>query len=630
MTKTYKYRIILRLTVIALAGWLAFPTMGAMAQSTTDNQSRDGYGADEWKSVAVFSMISTDDGAPLIKQAMAAMNHPDLLDEFEQAQREAFATLDFSKPKGIVCQTNGLSFRFLAFAAMKDVTKLPYGIGFMFAGVNPNSDGWYKLPLPDAQQMPIMFQNVFVKQQGDWAYVCYGVISPPKELPSDPTVLLEDLPQEYPVALRLNFAALPKSLVTGYAALGKMSLSMLKTFLPMFQDNDEPETFVALAGFDFVTVFARETIDQLVKFINETETLTIGLNGNVDNDLTITCQLIAKPGTDTAKAVESIGACTTDLAGFYRPDKAIYTEIYACPIQEYELPFYKNIVTAADKLLDVVIDYMRVTAARDIPSEGIDEFNAFLGNGMAIPKKLLGVLQQTIDTGKIDCADFVTTDMTYYGAMKIGGGNALIESINGLYDLVMIKIAELNVDFGFEFDDAIALERETYRGFHFWKLTGLTPVFIYGDEDEYGGDIREAISHAEPHRLPGHLTYIIGVSDDMFVFAYGMSPTIEATLKNAIDESGKPVSMPREIAVFSADRIGQTIKTFGIDLMVSEMQEAEAVMDVIDSIPENAKIVVTQDVEANVLTWTWVFDGKLWPTVGKIFDIWATESRAVF
>ena len=584
MPKMYKYRFLLRLMVVLLASGFVFQAVQAVAQSRTE----------EWQSVAVFSMISTDDGAPLIKQAFAAMNHPDLLDDFEQAQREAFATLDFSKPKGIVCQTNGRSFRLLAFAAMKDVAALPYGIGDLFADIEPNRDGWYKMPFPNANQMPIVYQSVYVKQQGDWAYACYGIASPPKELPPDPTVLLDGLPEEYPVALRFNFAALPKSLVNGYAALGKMSLSMLKTFLPMM----EPDRKDRLASFDFITVVASEAIDQLAKFANETETLTIGLNGNAANDLTITCRLVAKPDTDTAKAIEAIGDCTTDLIGFYRPDEALYTEIYAYPIAEYEKSFYKNILTAADELLEVIIDFARANRETYSDADEMEFFDTLL----APTKTIFSVLQQTVDGGIIDCADFVTADMTYVAALKIAGGNALVKPINKLYDFAHLKMAELLIDFGVE--NEVVWERENYKDFQFWKVTVPVPLFSFDDE----------------RQLPGSLTYIIGVRDDMFVFAYGMSPTTLDTLKKAIDESGKPVPVPREIVVCSPDRLGQIFKTLGIDLIADENDEGEVVMDIVNSIPENAKVVVTQDVEANVLTWTWVSDGKLWPTIGKFLD----------
>jgi hypothetical protein len=358
MTQTQQHRFFLHIImVILLVSVFVFPAVRVNAQSR----------AETWQNVAVFSMISTDEGAPLIKQAVTAMNQPGLLDilnDFEQLQRDAFVTFDFSKPKGIVCQTNGRSFRFLAFAAMRDMTELPYGIGDLFAGIKPNNDGWYKMPpLPNARQLPIMYQNVFVKQQGDWVYACYGVTAAPKELPQDATVLLEGLDKEYPVALRLNCSVLPRSIVNGWGALGKMSLSMVKTMIPMFQQpsslDDDGETQFFLASFDLFTVIAKETIDQLVKFVNETESITIGLNGNADNDLTITTQLIAKPDTDTAKAIEQISACTTDLIGFYRPDEALYTEIYAYPIQEYEKPFCKNILTAADQLADVFLAYER-------------------------------------------------------------------------------------------------------------------------------------------------------------------------------------------------------------------------------------------------------------------------------
>jgi hypothetical protein len=571
--------------LILLVSILVFPTVRAVAQSRTE----------EWQNVAIFSMISTDDGAPLIKQAFTAMNQPGLLDtleEFEKTQREVFATLDFSKPKGIVCQTNGRSFRFLAFVAMEDVTKLPYDIGEKVADCEVTRDGWYKMPLPNADQLPVMFKNVFVKQQGDWAYACYGAVQPPAQLPTDASVLLEGLDNEYPVALRFNCAAMPRSLVNGYAALGKASIPMLKMFLKMA--NVEDEYWVPI--FDSFAVFAKETIDLLVKYIHETESVTFGLSGNADSDLIITCQLVAKPDTDVAEDLRKIANSTTDLIGFYRPDDAFYTELYALPIPVYEQTYFKNILIAADKWM--VNTFNAVLKDREQYLEP-DEIAVI--KKIFTPLKIIpDVLSQTIDTGKIDIADFVTTDMTVFLAMKIVGGNALVKPINELYDFGLIKMAEQLADYGFESD--ISLERETWKGFHFWK------AFL------------------DDQQPPGPVTAIIGISDEMFVFAYGLSPTAMETLKDAIDRSGQPGPAPKEIVVYSAGRIASMFKSLGLDLFADESTETQVILDIADNIPENAKIVVTQEAEGNTLTYKAVYDGTLWPTVGAMLNQWPVIS----
>ena len=590
MRQICQHRLFHRFTVILLACGIVFPAVQAVAQSR----------AEEWQTVAVFSMISTDEGAPLIRQAVTAMNHPglaDMLADMEKTQREAFVTLDFSQPKGVVCQTNGRSFRFLAFAAMRDVTALPYGIGKMIADCEVNRDGWYKMPLSNAGQLPIMYQNVYVKQQGNWAYACYGVTQPPKELPDDAAILLEGLPQEYPVALRFNCAVLPKSLVNGYAALAKTFLPMAKAFLQMPQMEDS-ESQMALASFDLFTAVAKETIDQLVKFVNETETITFGLSGNADNDLIMTAKLIAKPGTDMAGDLALMADCTTGLIGFYRPDEAIYSQITATPIQAYDQAYCTTILTATEKLIDDMTDNVRKGLERD---NNLTDFDGLEGmeKVMSLVKQSVHVLQQTVGAGKFDFAESITADFTTLMAVKIAGGNVLLKPGNELYDFAHLMMAQQLADDGIA--QMVILERETYKDFLFWTI-----------------DV--SIS------LPRH--YVFGLSDSMFVYAQGFAPSVLDTVKEAIDRSSKPVPVPKEIMVFAPDKIGHAMKTFGLDIIANGIDEGQAVMDIMNTIPENAKIVVTQEVGDNTLTWTTVFDGKLWPTVGAILEAQSANRKA--
>ncbi len=602
MTKTYRHRFIFRLMVMALASWVVFPAVAAVAQSK----------ADDWQTVAVFSMVSTDEGAPLIKQALTAANHPGLLDEFEKDQREAYATLDFSKPKGILCQTNGRNFRFLAFAAMSDVTKLPYGMGEKISDAEKNRDDWYKIPLSNANQMPVMFQNVFVKQHGDWAFACYGTIQPPKELPDNPVELLQGLEKEYPVALRFNCGAMPKSLVNGYATLGKQFIPMLQMFMPMTHMREQ-ERWATAAALDFFSVFAKETIDQLAKFVNETETVTFGLTGNAESDLITVCKYVAKPGTDTAKAVEQMGGCTTDLIGFYRPDGAIFSQLSVSPIPEYQRGFYKNTLDALVKMINKCSDEVRKEMEQfDTPPEIQEAWE----KTMTLVNKAPGVLQATIDNGKFDFAESIAADGATLMAVKIAGGNALLESGNALFDFAQLMMAQQLADNN-DPDDALSmpvLGRENYKGIQFWTITIPIPLHVYYDDE----DVIDEIKNDDQRQLMGPLTYVIGLSDDTFILANGFTPTVLDTVKKAVDGSGKAVLAPKEIMVFSPHNIGPMIKKFALD--TADEKDERAVLNIVFNIPEDANVVVTQEVDGNAATWTGVIDGKLWPTIGAMIE----------
>lgn len=601
MRKPNCFRFALRpLAVLALAA-LTFSSMSvARAQSS----------GDDWKTLAVFSMTSTDEGAPLIKQLLAATGHEGLLDDFEQQQREAFETLDFSKPKGIVCQTDGRTFRVLGFAAMSDMTALPYDIGETIADTKADRDGWHKIPLPNSRNMPVMFQNVYAKQAGDWAWFCYGSLRPPKTLPDDPTELLEGLPAEYPVALRLNFEAAPRGMVNTYAMMGKQLIPMIKLFLPMAHAGEEQQE-IMMAYFDFLEVVLKESIDQLVKFVNEAETMTIGLYGNDDNDVFVTYRVVAKPGTDTGEAFQMARGATTDLLGFFRPDESVISYVYAMRIPDYQKDYIKRTYVGMVDFFNVLVTFMRQQMEEYGPDEAPEAFDKI----EVILAKLPDIIEKTIDAGKFD---FVVNGSGFSNlyAFKLVGGNKLREPINELFDFAQLMILQ---EMGDTYDDediasAPMLKRETYKGIQLWSVS--VPLPMRFDEEDFEDEEED-----EPRG--SYLSYVIGLNDEVFIYAQGtftkQNEVLDA-VKAGIDASTEPQPLPEEWMVFSPRNFAQTIKRL-FDQFPFRDEDVLEDFDEKWNIPKDANIVVTQEIEDNAFTQTIIVSGKIWPVVGKLIEM---------
>ena len=594
-----KFRILRGLTFILIA---LFVVPLSISQGPSLGQD------DEWKNIAVFSLTSTDKGAPMIKQILNATGHEGLLDDFEAQQREAFGVLDFSRPKGIVCQTNGRTFQFLGFAAMSDVTKLPYSIGELIANTETKRDGWYKIVLPNAKEMPLMFQNIYVKQQGDWAWVCYGALRPPTELPNDPTEWLEGLPEEFPVALRFNSAAVPQGQLSGMAMLGKQFLPMIKMFAPM-GTGGEGEREIMAAYYSFLEVILAESIDQTVKFITETESMTLGLSGNENNDVLLTMQIVAKPNTDTAKALHMSKDNTTDLMGFFRPDDSIVSYVYAMPIPDYQKGYVKKTYIGTVDFFKAFVGIMR----RQMEEYGPDEASEAFDKVDALLAKLPVVVEKTVDAGMMDFAISMTDNGTNLYGIKLAGGNELLEPANELFDFAQLMILqEVDSD---DLTSVPVLERENYKGTQLWHFSVPMPRFMF-NEDEVSED-----------EAPYVIAYVFGLNDELIIYSGGMFSKPGETLrlvKEAIDGSSEAKPVPEEWMVISPYRCAQMFKqlftTFSPYDEEDEIEDNSKEFDRLWDFPEDANITATIEVEGDTMTQVFRIDGRLWPTFGRAID----------
>ncbi|MDR1384440.1 MAG: hypothetical protein LBJ67_11460 [Planctomycetaceae bacterium] len=601
MKKRHFSQVVRRTLLIAafvgvFAGWSVFSNVSAQAQSVPKSE--------EWKTVGVVSLTSTDAGLPILQRCADAAGHGKLMSQFAGSQKEAFGTLDFSKPKGIIWQTNGKSFQWFAFFAVKDITKLPYGIGDMIAGAEKNESGWYKVRCPHSQELtqhgvPAMFQTLYIKYENGWAYASLGPRLP-KTLPADPTVLLEGLDKEYPVAFRLNSAAVPQSLLKGYAMLFKQLFPMLKMFvLPAFQQQSAPEHMQKLmsaymtAYFDLLDTLIAEMTEQIVKGVSETESFTLGLNTNAQNDVVLTYQVIAKPDTDTAAMLASFNKSQTELSGFYRADNGIFAVSGAYTLSDSSKKSTRKILDAYQTFLDKFLVAMRSFAADSPkPAEGMTKLLDKLDIGVA---KLPAVLKKTIDAGNVDVAESFTSDGVLVVAFKIAGGNELIASTNKIFDQMQQLVTQETANASFH----SSFTKEKYKDYQLWTVSIPLP---------------------EAAKFPS-LTYAVGLKEDAIVVAEGISSDTLKILKQSIDESGTLKPLPKETTLFVPAKIGDLVKKYEFDKGINDNEIAAEALRILFEIPQDAKITISYKVEANTLTQTAVFSGKLWKTVGAYGEL---------
>jgi len=427
--------------------WIGSFSSGAVADDSSTDKTTE-----EWKTVSVISFTSADTGIATVKQLVKAAGHEGVIDSFEKLARENFKTMDFSNPKGFVVQTNGKAFRMFLFLPLNDVTALPFEIGKKIAASEKDENGWYKIPLPT-------HNFLFVNQQKGWAYATLGPRLP-KSLPENPVTLLEGLDKEYLIAARFNAQNMPKSILGGYAMIGKQMIPMVRMVMPMAsQDQPEEVREVMTNYFDFVEKMIGNAIDMMVKTCKETETMTYGFKVNDANDLIVESRVVVLPDTETAKIIAETAKMKTNLIGFFHPEGTIFSVIGAEYLSDTYKKFFKDYLEGYVNLFAPLLKKAR--DAKNKPEEAdklLDGIEGILKAGLEIAGK-------TIDSGRIDVTETVFTSGSLLIAFSVVDGKRLIPAIDPLFELAQ---ASLNKEYG---KDYVKFEKISYADCQIWSLS---------------------------------------------------------------------------------------------------------------------------------------------------------------
>jgi hypothetical protein len=348
---------------------------------------------------------------------------------------------------------------------------------------------------------------------------------------------------------------------------------------------------------DLLEVLIAEYTDQVVKIISETESFTLGLNANKQSDVILTYKVIAKPDTDTAKNLGDFQGKTV-LSGFYVPD-SIYAIIAASSLQDYQKESLKRIAKA---YIECFLDKLLVNAKLNIDnSPNPLDVKKLLDKLEVLVAKIPSVLEKTINAGKVEVAESITSDGVLLLALKIGGGNELIDPFNKLCDQFQESIAN-----GLKTSEKnpFSFAKEDYKGYRIWSFSA-----VFSEESN------------SPFPAFG---YCLGLKDDVFFFAEGISPDTLKIVKQAIDGSGTLQPLPKDVFVIAPAKIGDLIKKYGFDKVLLDgvhQQPAAEALKILYAIPQDAKITISEEVKENTLTQTAIFSGKLWKAVGDYAEL---------
>ena len=335
--------------------------------------------ADDAKPIAVVSFAGYDALMADIDCIGKLSGNADLAKMLEgmvamQTQGRGLAGLDKSRPWGVVVLANGASmpsgYGFIPVTKLEDLLAILKDLGIEITDAD---DGVAEITTPDGQ-------TVFIKQKGDWAYICIdedGFNS----VADDPAKLLGDAAKKYTLSARLSIKNIPAELRE--MGMGFLQMGMQAGMEKMPDESDET--------YDLRMKVSKDSIEQTKKVLEEMDSIFLGFaidkkTGSAYFDMEQT----AIAGTDSAKQMSAIKKGKTAFGGFYQPD-AVLTLSQFVTLDKKQQEQLKNTMSLYRAMLAMTID-----------DQELDD------DERAKAKQIMGdivkVVQDTIASGKLDIA----------------------------------------------------------------------------------------------------------------------------------------------------------------------------------------------------------------------------------
>lgn len=338
--------------------------------------------ASETKTLAVIAVNSYDELVADIGFAGSLADRPEtgqMVDGMIAlfTQGKGLAGVDKSKPWGIVVQTDGeqvLPIGCLPVTNLDEVLSLTQPFG---TRVEENSEGIKVISMPNQQ-------TLYAKTKGGWAFLSLSAESL-ASAPSNPSVLLSKLIEDYDVAARISMPNLPEK-------YKKQAIDALQAGLKqgLEQQPNEDE-----AQFQARKQLAEAQMEQIVQMIEEIDEVTVGwaLDAREQRayaDFTYTFL----PDSKMAKQMNSYDQPQTNFAGFYQSSAAV------------TMSFASKTDPA---LIQEDLEQFRATmqTVRQQVTKALDEENEFPDDAArdavkAAMNDFIDALEATIATGQID------------------------------------------------------------------------------------------------------------------------------------------------------------------------------------------------------------------------------------
>ncbi|MEA1952029.1 MAG: hypothetical protein U9N87_11630 [Planctomycetota bacterium] len=335
--------------------------------------------------------------------------------------------------------------------------------------------------------------SLFIKQQGDWAYICLN-----KEgfadVAADPAKLLGDSATKYNLCVRLLFKNIPSSLREMAMGLIQMGMAAGQNKLP--GESDE--------NFAMRMKVAQDSIKQTEKVLAELDTVMVGINiDEKTGQAHIDIEQTAIAGTDLAKQMATVVKGKTAFGGFYQAD-ATLTACTLSAINKTQQEQMKNTLVMYHTMLDTAID------EQELSDEEAAKAKQLMGDVMKI-------IEDTIAMGKVDMGlalSLASAKSTLIAGGNVADGKAVDKLVR---DLAKIAAAEQP-----EAAKLLKLDAAEHANIKFHAVAIPLPAEIE-NRDKIVGIIGE------------ELTLTLGVGDKQVYLGIG-ADALEK-LKAAIDSS---------------------------------------------------------------------------------------------
>ncbi|HLA85638.1 MAG TPA: hypothetical protein VJL29_12670 [Thermoguttaceae bacterium] len=242
-------------------------------------------------------------------------NLPKALESLLKAttQGKGLAGIDQKRPWGVVVlpdpENPATSVRPFVFVPVTDFDALLETLQIFGIETEDADDGAKKLVAPGT--LP---PETFIKHVGSWVFLT-NKVEYFKAAPADPIALLGGAEKKYDVALSLVMKNVPdemKTFLTG-------QLDTLAQLVAMqLQNNADAQVATSFGHADAARVAT--SIEQLKRYVNELDAMTIGLSINADGKTYLDVETTALPDTETAAELAASPKAPSGLAGFYVPE----------------------------------------------------------------------------------------------------------------------------------------------------------------------------------------------------------------------------------------------------------------------------------------------------------------------
>ena len=443
----------------------------------------------------VVSIASVDELLANVGYLTRAAGTPDVGGLITLMAGQYVQGLDTKRPAGLFVDLAGPMPTGVAFLPVADFGAIIAKIEEQLGEPEDLGNGIRKIALQ---------REIFFRERGGWVFVSDSIANL-ENAPRDPTATLGDLPSKYEIAVRLNVQRIP--------------LQLRQMAIAQIREGFEGSLANALETEDreFQEQFGRRGVENVVSFIEDSETVTLGWGVKSDEGITfIDVDVRARPATKLAERFALLDGGTTGFSGFLLPGAAAHLHFTSTATKED--------IDQAKLMLKMV----RKKVNQEIDEDDDLSTDAARREAKDIVGTLLDVAERTVDAGKFDGGGALYLNegkLQLVAGGTISDGKAIEDALKRLVKLAKSVENDPNLD-------KIRFNAESHRGVDLHTLTVPLPA----DED----DARRVLGE--------NLPIALGTGGREVYLSFGQGSLTR--LKAVIDQSASAGAVPAQPLTF--------------------------------------------------------------------------------